>query len=219
MVKDVYAQILKHGEVIRGYLGVGIRDLWEGMSAALAVPDMKGALVDQVMPDAPAEKAGINHGDVIRKIDGIEIENSKMLQQIVSHKSPGDKIHVTLLRKGEQKEFTVELTKFPAEIAVVQAPEKKENVLGLTVEPLPEQLARPGEEGVLITDVEPNGPADEGELAEGDIILEVNMQEVKSVNDFWKLVDNLKPGQWVSFYIRRDNQTIYRAVKIPTGQQ
>jgi len=218
MAKEVYEQVLEHGEVIRGYLGVGIRDLWEGMAAALNVPDMKGALIDQVMPDTPAEKAGLTHGDVVRKIDGIEIESSKMLQQIISHKSPGDKVRVTLLRQGEQKELTVELSKFPAEIAMVREPEKKENVLGLAVGPLPEGLAQPGEKGVFITDVEPNGPAEEGELAEGDIILEVNMQEVKSVDAFWKIVDDLKPGQWVSFYIKRANQTIYRAVKIPTTQ-
>jgi S1-C subfamily serine protease len=219
MAKEVYEQLVEHGEVVRGFLGVKIDDLNEGLAAAMSVPDLSGALVMEVIPDTPAASAGLRHGDVIRNVDGQRIEDSKSLQQIISHKSPGDKVLVNLLRNGEPKEFTIELSKFPTRLAVAEIPEKKKSILGLAVEAVPEQLAQPGEKGVLITEVELGGPADKGGLAKGDIILEVNMQQVNGVSGFWKISDDLKPGQWVSFYIRRGDQTIYRAVKIPSDQQ
>ncbi len=219
MAKEVYEQLVEHGEVVRGFLGVKIDDLDEGLAAALSVPDLSGALVMEVIPDTPAEKAGLRHGDVIRSVDGQDIEDSKALQQIVSHKSPGDKVLVKLLRNGEPQELTIELSKFPTKLAVAEIPEKKKSVLGLAVEEVPEQLAQPGEKGVFITEVEPDGPADKGGLAKGDIILEVNMQQINDVSGFEKITGDLKAGQWVSLYIRRGNQTIYRAVKIPSDQE
>ena len=214
--KEVYDQLAKHGEVIRGFLGVEIGDLSEGMAAAMKVPTLKGALVHKVMPDTPAEKAGVQHGDVIRKVDGRKVDDSKELANIISHKRPGDKVQLTLLREGKEKEFTVELIKFPTRIAAAKKPKK--NPLGLSVDKTPEKMARPGEKGVIITNIEVGGPADEAGLSEGDIILEINMREVHSAAAFRKTVSALEPGQWVSFYIRRGDDMLYRALKVPTEE-
>ena len=219
MAKEVYAQIIEHGEVIRGFLGVGIGDLNEGLAAAMGAPDMKGALVDRVFPDTPAEQAGLRHGDIIREVDGQTLENSKELQNIISHKRPGDKVNIALLRKGEKKDFTIELMKFPEQIAAAEKPKKRQNLLGLKVDKIPDQLRQPGEKGVYITEIKIDFPADEGGLSEGDIILEIDMQEVGGVEEFRKIVDKLEPGQWVSLYIRRGEATLYRALKIPVGEE
>lgn len=219
MAKEVYDQLIEHGEVIRGFLGVGIDNLDEGLAAALKAPDMKGALVREVFSDTPAKEAGIRHGDIIREVDGQRVDGSKQLQDVISHKRPGDKVRVTLLRKGKEKKLTVELMKFPEQIAAAQKPEKKENLIGLTVDKIPEQLTQPGEKGVYVTKIKIDGPADEGGLSEGDIILEINMQDVGSVEEFKKIVAELEAGQWVSFYIRRGEATLYRAIKIPSVEE
>ena len=105
------------------------------------------------------------------------------------------------------------------DIALSKAPKKTENLLGLAVGPIPDNLAKPGVKGVIITGVKPDSPADEGGLAAGDIILEVDMQEVHSVEAFIKIVSGLKPGSYVSFYVRRGDNTLYRALKIPKPEK
>jgi Do/DeqQ family serine protease len=217
MAKEVYEQLVKHGEVIRGFLGVQISDLEEGMAEALKSPDINGAPVQEVLPDSPAEKAGLRHGDIVRMVDGQKIDNSKALQQTISHKQPGEKVRLTILRGGETKDITVELAKLPVQVASEEALKPKKNLIGIAVSEIPVQMAKPGEKGVLITDVEPGGAGDKGELAKGDIVLEANMQQVGSIPEFQKVFEKLKPGQWVSFYIRRGDQTLYRAVKIPSA--
>jgi Do/DeqQ family serine protease len=219
MAKEVYEQLVEHGEVVRGFLGVKIGDLDEGLAAAMTIPSLEGALVEEVIPDTPAQEAGLRHGDVIREVDGEKIENSKALQQIISHKNPGQRVQVVVIRTGERKEFTVELEKLPAQLTAMKKVEKKKNIIGLTAEAMPEQMGQPGEKGVIITEIEPGGPADDGGLMKGDIILEINMQEIGDGKEFQEIVDELKPDQWVSFYIRRGNQTLYKAVKIPSNQE
>jgi serine protease Do len=185
----------------------------------MTIPSLEGALVEEVIPDTPAQEAGLRHGDVIREVDGEKIENSKALQQIISHKNPGQGVQVVVIRNGERKEFTVELEKLPAQLTAMKKVEKKKNIIGLTAEEMPKQMGPPGEKGVIITEIEPGGPADDGGLMKGDIILEINMQEIGDGKEFQEIVDELKPDQWVSFYIRRGNQTLYKAVKIPSNQK
>jgi len=218
MAKEVYEQLIEHGEVIRGFLGVGINDLNEGLAAAFKVPDLEGALVDRVYPDTPAEQAGIRHGDVVRAVEGEKIADSKMLQNIISHFRPGDKVRITLLRQGEEKNLNVELMKFPEQVTPAKKVQKEKNLLGLVVGGMPEPLAQQGVKGVIVKKIEGDGPAAEAGLSIGDIILEIDMQEVSSVEDFQKVVSQLEPGKWVSFYVRRGDQILYRALKIPSGQ-
>lgn len=214
MAKEVYEQLLQHGEVIRGFLGVLIKDLDEGLAITFNVPGQKGALVDRVMDDSPAEKGGIQVGDVIREVDGEEVASSKELQRIISHKRPEDKAKIVLLRKGKEKKITIELAKFPEEMVIAKKPVKK-NLIGISVDKIPEELARPDEKGVIITEVDPDSIAAEEGLQAGDIILMINMEEVGDVKDFQRLTASLEPGQWISLYIRRGDQMFFIAVKIP----
>ncbi len=217
MAMEVYQQLVEHGEVVRGFLGVQIGDLEEGLAQALKVPDYYGALVEEVIPESPADVAGLRHGDIIRAVDGQHIENSKMLQQLIAHKKPGQSVKVNVLRGGEPMDFTIELIKFPAKIAAAEPVEKK-TIIGLSVEELPAEMTEQGISGVVVTQVETGGAADQGGLGQGDIILEVNMKPVTSIKEFQQAVGGLKPGQWVSFYIRRGDATLYRAVKVPAEQ-
>lgn len=213
MAMEVYEELVKHGEVIRGFLGVQIGDLDEGLAQAMKAPDLNGALVEEVIPESPAELAGLRHGDVVRSVDGQPIEDSKMLQQIIAHKKPGQSVQLNVLRSGEPMEIVVELVKFPVKLAETPVVPKK-SVLGLSVEELPAEMAQ-SVQGVIVSKVEPGSPADRAGISEGDIILEVNMNDVGNIGQFNQVVNQLKPGQWISFYIRRGDSTVYRAVKIP----
>ena len=222
MAKEVYDQLVEHGEVIRGFLGVQISDMDEGMAEALGVPDVEGALVSGVFPDTPAGAAGVRHGDVIRKVDGQKIEDSKGLQNIIGRKRPGDKVRLLILRRDMEKdvtvekEITIELMKFPKQMAMAKEPApKKEDLLGLSVARIPEDRARPDLKGAYVTGIKRGGAAEEGGLLKGDIILEVNMQTVDGPKKFRNIIGGLKPGQWVSFYVMRGGDTLYRALKIP----
>ncbi|RJP22463.1 MAG: Do family serine endopeptidase [Candidatus Abyssobacteria bacterium SURF_5] len=214
MALEVYQQLVEHGEVIRGFLGVQIGDLDEGLAEALKVPDLNGALVEQVIPDSPAAVAGLRHGDVVRAVDGQHVETSKMLQQLIAHKKPGQMVELKVLREGQQKTFAVELVKFPTKLAAMEPIERK-TALGLAVEELPAEMRQAGMTGVIVDSVVPGSPADRSGLAQGDIILEVNMKEVNDVRTFQQVLASLQPGQWVSFYVKRGDVTLYRAVKIP----
>jgi serine protease Do len=213
MAMEVYEELVKHGEVIRGFLGVQIGDLDEGLAEAMKAPDLNGALVEEVIPESPAEVAGLRHGDVVRSVDGQQIEDSKTLQQLIAHKKPGQSVKLSILREGQPMEVVVELVKFPVKLAAAP-PAPKKSVLGLSVEELPAEMAQ-SMKGVIVSQVQPGSPADRSGISEGDIILEVNMKEVGSISQFNQVVNQLKPGQWVSFYIRRGDSTVYRAVKIP----
>jgi Do/DeqQ family serine protease len=217
MAKEVYDELVKHGEVARGFLGVGIDDLNEGLAAAMNAPDLKGAIVRQTYQDMPAHKAGIEHGDIIREVDGHVVENADSLKDIIGHKRPGEKVQVTLLRKGEKKNITIELMKFPEQSNLQEPVKKREDPLGITVGKIPEGLALPNEKGVQIKSIKPDSPAEEGGLVVGDIILEINMQGVGNKREFAMLVDKLLPGQWASFYVRRGGDILYRALKIPAN--
>jgi Do/DeqQ family serine protease len=214
MAIEVYEELVQHGEVVRGFLGVQIGDLDEGLAAAMKAPDLNAALVEEVIPNSPAQAAGLQHGDIVRSVDGQPIQTSKMLQQIIAHKKPGQVVNLSVLRKGEPMDFTVELAKFPAQLAAVEPP-RKTSVLGLSVEELPSEMRQAGASGVIVTEVAPASPADRSGIAEGDVILEVNMKAVDKVGAFNQALGELKPGQWVSFYIKRGDVTLYRAVKMP----
>jgi serine protease Do len=155
---------------------------------------------------------------VIRAVEGETIADSKMLQNIISHFRPGDKVRITLLRQGQEKNFNVELMKFPERVASAKKVQKEKNLLGLVVGGIPEPLAQQGVTGVIVKEIESDGPAAEAGLAVGDLILEIDMQEVTSVEDFQRVVSKLEKGKWVSFYVRRGDQILYRALKIPADE-
>jgi Do/DeqQ family serine protease len=225
MAKEIYKELIEHGEVSHGFLGVGIEELDEGTAAAFNVPDLKGALVNRIISNTPAEKAGVLHGDVIRKVDGEDIEDPRNLQFVIGGKRPGNEVSLEVLRrnrdtgKTETKEIKIVLMELTDEVTKSKPPRRKDNLLGLSVGRIPDDLARPDVKGVVITRITPRGPADEGGLAKGDIILEVDMQEVHTIEAFIRIVAGLKPGSYVSFYVRRGDNTLYRALKIPHAKK
>ncbi|MGC6423745.1 MAG: Do family serine endopeptidase [Lentimonas sp.] len=189
MALNVARNLIDRGEVPRGLLGLLPDNLDRDMAEAFGLEDTKGALVNQVIPDSAAERAGIRHGDVIMKIDDIEIESAPQLRLVVSQTLPGTEVIVELIRKGETLKVPVVLGSLDGKIVAGPG----EGVLeGIVLQALSDESREALEvpediDGVLVASVSSDSPyGDRGELAEGMLIIEVNGEKVQSVADVKK---------------------------------
>jgi len=223
MAKQVMAELMSKGKITRGYLDLNPQDIDEDLAKALKLRDTEGALVANVTPGGPADKAGIKQGDVILELNGQKIKNSSELRNRVAQLGPGTSAKIGLLRDGREIQVSVILGERPKGQAQgspreEQPKETMSRKLGLSVQTLTpdiaEQLGFKGEQGVVVTDVVPGSPADEANLQSGDLIKEVNRGQVRSVNDFEKAVKGLKSGDVAALLVRRGPAVFYKGLQI-----
>ena len=228
MAKSVMEQLLKDGKVRRGMLGINIQDLTEDTAKALELTERNGILVSGVKPGSAAEKAGIKRSDIITAINGEKIETSNVLRNKIAGTLPGTEIQVTVLREGKEVQLTAKLDEFDNGEAKKSGsnpdgrdddfgPANQSGKLGLSLQPVTPQIAKQlgldsDSEGVAVTEVDPNGPAAEAGIDQGDVILEINRKAVNSVADV-KSALGLAEGKPVLLLITRRGQTIYLTVK------
>jgi len=195
-VKHVMEDLIKTGKVRRGYLGVMISDLSPGLAKQFDVPDTSGALVQNVEPDGPAAKAGIQNGDVIRTLNGHSVPDSGTLTSIVTETNPGTTVTLGILRNGKPMNIKVALGERPTNIGATQTPGAGHGpsgtaLAGISVQNLTpglrDQLGVPSSvHGVVVSSVDPNSPA-AGWVQQGDVIESINRQPVHNVTDFNRL--------------------------------
>jgi len=226
MAKSVLEQLLKDGKVHRGMLGINIQNVTEDTAKALDLKDRSGILVSNVKAGGSADKAGVKRGDIITAINGEKLEDSNVLRNKVAGTAPGTEIRLTVVRDGKEMELTAKLDEFNAADAKNPAtgqedpdapgPQNQGGKLGLGLEPVTPQLAKQlgldAAEGLVVTEVDPNGPAAEAGLSRGDVILEVNRKAVSSVADVKSALDG-SGGKPVLLLMNRRGQTIYVTVK------
>ena len=216
MAKTVMDSIIKHGKVIRGWLGVSIQDLTPDIAKSLGIKQQTGALVADVVKDSPAEKAGLKRGDVIVSLDGKPVEDSTSLRNMVSAAAPGKTMELKIIREGKEKSVVATLAEFKEQAAVKKV--EYNNVLkGITVQELTaslrDQINVPENmNGVVITDVGPDSPA-QGILQAGDVVLEVNRHEIKNLKDYDQLVSKIGEKDSVLLLIYREGGTIYITIR------
>ena len=192
MARQIMDQLLTHGEIQRGRIGVQIQDLIPDLAEALGTSHERGAVVAQVIPGTPAEAAGIQIGDVIVEMNGEPVVGSSDLRNKVGLLRVGDAVRLTIERDG--KPMTIELAVGESgEVALgagSQIPQLKGVVLGpLTPSsPLYEEV-----EGALVIEVEVDTPAWNAGLREGDVIVEVNRREVKSTEEILEALEGSFP--------------------------
>ncbi len=217
IAKYVYKQIAKDGKVTRGYVGIYGKDVTPELAELLGAKGQeKGIVVDSILKDGPADKAGLQKGDIIVKKDGKGIESWDSFRNEIARIAPGTKLALTVLRDGKEKDISLELGTRPGKEAekeeVAQASEK----LGVTVQELTDELAQKfdykGETGVVVTEVEEGSPAEESQIVAGTLIIEVNREKVKDVDEFWKAVK--KGGNSLLFYVRQGDVSRYIVVKL-----
>jgi serine protease Do len=208
MARGIIEQLQTSGSVTRGWLGVSIQDLTPELADYYGLKDAKGALVGEVFEGDPADKAGIKAKDVIIGVDGKEIEDSRDLSRTIAEVPVGRKVRIKVLRQGKEHTFHVNIVKRTEEKETLAAKEPREEMdLGMTVSPVTPQLARQFNlsetEGVVVVNIEEGSPADEAEVREGDLILEIDRRPVTTLEDYHALIKKVKEGETVSLLVRR----------------
>src|SRR5579871_1107676 len=196
MAKYVMDQLLKHGKVMRGYIGVGIQELTPDLAKAFNVPAEKGALVGNVDPNSPGAKAGLQQGDVITEVNGQQVNGPNDLRLKVGTMAPGTAVHLKVLHNGETRDVSLTLGEAPNTKAQSNAPAgSTENspMRGVQVAELTndirQQLGLGSDiKGVVVTDVPDGSPAAEAGLQRGDVVEQVNRKPVESVSEYERLV-------------------------------
>ncbi|WP_343226169.1 DegQ family serine endoprotease [Luteimonas sp. BDR2-5] len=231
IASNVAEQIKKTGSVQRGQVGVIVEPITREAVEGFGLPDTRGALVNSVQPGSPAEKAGIEPGDVIRAVDGTAINTSSDLPPLIGNKAPGTRVKLSVLRDGRTREFDVTLSQLDEQLAGATpsrgaqdraAPSSPQaaNALGITgrdLEPAQRrQYGLPDGEGVLIAGVGRGAAASAG-IAPGDVVLRVGRTPVESAAALERALQGVKPGDTVMLLIRgRGGVTQYRAVAVPS---
>jgi serine protease Do len=217
MAKRAMESLVKTGKVTRGYLGATIGPLTPELAQQFKVPDTSGALIEDVGPGGPAERAGLKPGDVIRKFNGRTVNESSDLLAMIASTNPGTPATLEILRNGQPQTVNVTLDQRPSNLSYTGGPRRSlsEGALrGVTVQNLTatlrKQLGVPAEtHGVVVTEVDPGSPAAQY-LAQGDVILSINHHDVNSVADFNKLAAEAK-GQTL-LRIMRDGQAAFMVI-------
>ncbi|MEE9304910.1 MAG: DegQ family serine endoprotease, partial [bacterium] len=186
IARRVIEDLRTKGSVVRGWLGVVIQRMSPDLAKSFGLEENTGALVAEIVEDSPAQKAGIKRGDVIIKFNGAEIKTMDVLPRRVAATRPGKKATVTILRDGKKKSLKVTIgTLEEKKIAKARFTEEE---LGITVQEITRELAEHFDletrEGVIVSDVDRSGPAWEGGIRRGDIVLEVNRQTIKTMKDY-----------------------------------
>jgi serine protease Do len=209
LAKSIVEKLKEKGRVIRGYLGVGVYDINEDFIKLLNLESKKGAVVNTVDPGSPADKAGLKRYDVIIEIDGKPIEDGDDLQFKVAEIKPGTKVDLTIIRDGKEKTIPVKIIEKESSVGTEPNSFSGKDI-GLKVQEMTSSIARrygyQTEEGLIITEVERYSEADRKGLETGDIILEVNRQKVDRIEDLEKILDQLKPGDPLLLFIRREDR-------------
>jgi serine protease Do len=207
-IKD---QLVKDGKISRGRVGVVIQTLTPELAGSFGIKDAKGALIAQIEKEGPADKAGLNEGDIILEFNGKPIEEARDLSLVVADTKPGTKAKVKVLRENKEKvlEITVgELADKSGVKTAAQAPEKSR--LGVTVRPLNEMEKKKISNGVVVESAE--GPAAEAGITKGDVIISAGGKKIKSFDDLKAVLE--KAGDTVAILVDRKGSRIFVPVKL-----
>jgi serine protease Do len=195
-VKRVIDELKKTGKVDRGWLGVYIQPIDDQLQTHLNLRSKRGALVSDIVKESPAEKAGIQSGDIIVRFDGSPVADPQYLRSLVAQTDKNKRVPVRIIRDGRRSTLYVSIGSHSQEELQQDAQSKHFKKLGMGVEDLDEEIAKSlsleGVEGVVITDITPNSPANLSGLRRGDIIQKVNSTYIKNVSELRAQLDKAK---------------------------
>lgn len=215
LAQSILPQLREKGHVVRGWLGVAVQPITKELESAFGLDDRKGALVAHVTPGSPADDAGVERGDVIVRFGNAAVEEMRDLPRLVAETPVGEEVEVEVLRSGKRRSFDVEIgkledTKPPA------AHGRREGLsgFGLQVDDLtPSLRQRYGVEpsdGVIVTNVDPTGPAATAGIREGDVLLEVDRKRIATAAE---LAEVLADADSALLLVARDDTTLFMTMK------
>jgi serine protease Do len=200
LARDVMQSLVKDGHVTRGYLGVMIQDVTPSLAKEFKLKDTQGALVGDVTPHSPAEKAGLQSGDLITDFNGKKVTDSRHLKLEVARTQPGESVPLKVLRDGTTRTLEVTVKEMPGSEHLAKNDDRKAEdtgtLNGVGVGDLDraarEQYDLPANlKGVVVTEVDPNSAAAEAGLKPGDVILEINRKPVKTADEAVRMTENV----------------------------
>jgi serine protease Do len=216
---NISKQLRSTGKITRGWLGVAIQEVTKELAESFGMEKATGALIAGVGKDSPAEKGGLEAGDVIIKFDGKSVVTSSDLPRIVGSTDPKKYVNVEVLHKGRTKNLRIEVGEMASDdLQVAQnkkAPTKEEvNKIGLTLTALTPQQKKKlnGKNGLLVT--ASTGAASEAGIRRGDVVLGLNNSETQSVVQFNKQVNAVRKGKTVAVLVQRGDSTLYVPIKV-----
>ncbi len=221
MARSIMENLIDDGEVQRGWLGVVIQELSDELAASFGVEGEAGVLVSDVTEGGPAERAGLEAGDIIARFNGRKLGSVNDLRLAVAASGPGERVEVEVFRNGKRRTFEVELGDLESGLARVGpgSEMRLDERLGLELEDLTPELAerlglRATTSGVIVTDVEPMGPAARAGLGRGDVILSAAGQRVSSVGEFAQVTASHR-GQIIRLIVLSQGVKRFAALRIP----
>jgi len=221
----ILPQLRASGRVSRGYIGVALRDVDPDLQRSLGLSSSSGAMVQDVTPGSPGARAGLRAYDLIVAVDGKAVSRNDELIQLVASRQPGTSASLQVVRDGRPLNVAVKLAERPVRDP---GPESEEgvqpssrigSVLGMLVREIDVELAArlnlPKDlQGVVVSRVDPMGPAFDADVERGNILLEINRQPVHSIDDFRRLTANARSGEVLALYLfkpegpRRELRTV-----------
>jgi serine protease Do len=215
LARQVMTELVKNGKVVRAYMGIMLQDLTPQIAKAFGTNDTHGALVGDVTPGSPAERAGLQKGDIIREADGRPFDNGNQLRNRIAMSAPGTSVNLKVDRNGSMKSFAVRLAEYPVKEERASNERNSENTSqDITVQDLTPEVARelhisPRTKGVVVTGVNPGSKAAESGLREGDVIQEVNRRPVENEQQFETAMR--RSGDSALLLVNRQGNTMFVA--------
>ncbi|MBN1825162.1 MAG: Do family serine endopeptidase [Candidatus Eisenbacteria bacterium] len=220
MARRIQSSLIETGTVTRGWIGIGIQGVTKEIQEALDLPDRDGVLVSNIMEKSPAEEAGLERQDVIVRLNGRKVDGMRTFRNEIASTPPGTNVDLGVLRDGKERTLSLELGRMPGDDESPRvASEKSEERLGLEVRPITQELRRSFEldrgDGVVVVNVRRGSAAARNGIREGDVILEVNREEIETVADYGRALDGLETGDVALLLVERQGNTFYVAVRLP----
>lgn len=215
MAKPIFAQLMQKGSVSRGYMGVTIQPVTEELAQSFGLKQARGALVNDIIRNGPADRAGIRQGDVITALNGNEVKDASHLQRLVAEAGVDKAVKITVFRDGKTLELGITLAS--ADKAPKQRPrdersgrlqENEADQLGLLVEN--SELG----DGVVVMEVARGSVASESGIKRGDVIVSINRRKTSSTAEYTRAVQQAGRGGNLTILVRRGDSSIYFALRL-----
>ena len=211
MAKPIFSQLIKNGSVSRGWMGVTIQPVTEELAQSFRLPQAKGALINNIMAGSPAEKAGIQQGDIITAFNGTEIKDPSHLQRLVAETAMGKPVKVTVFRNGRSLDLSMVLTSAdaaakPRHNSRAGTEKGQVDLLGMVVQNIEG-------EGVVVAEIARGSLAAEAGIRRGDIIVSINRQRIGDVAGYQRSIRQA-PGGNLAILVRRGETSIYFALQV-----
>jgi serine protease Do len=217
MAKDIMEDLVKYGKVRRGWLGVYVQPLTAEFREAYGLSFEKGAVISDVVKGSPADEAGLERGDVIRTVNGREIEDHRQLVFVIRQSLAGDKVKIGIFRNGKEMKIDVVLGEVE-EASSEEATGGRTSLssVGIALSPVNEDLKRKydleTDSGAVVTEVTPGSPADRAGIKTGDVILEINGRKLLRPGDYRKL--DLEGAKSAVMLVLRDQRTFFVSMSL-----